>query len=240
MVNPLRIHPQFGFSIGYTVYHVYHVYPYLGWCISKGCLHMVWPPGWRHPQSCDAAVPRYSSCAFFAVNLMYQPGLKKQHCTILHFFCLSCPPTGTVPFIFALSQVSLILVSTHCIIPLFFWGVRLSHFHVKSNCCLLLHCLRWKEPKKKVPRWFLCRADWTKGTSLLISVHSELFSPEWEAGKAAFKHVTLSRKGHNSFLGCKPLGPRASLILRWQKKNFTRVGKKSHFDNIARWPLQIR
>ena len=182
MVNALRIHPQFGFNIGYTVYHVYHVYPYLGWCISKGGWHMVWPrPGWRHPQSCDAAVPRYSSCAFFAVNLMYQPGLKKQHCTILHFFCLSCPPTATVPFTFALSQVSLILVSTSCIIPLCFWGVRLSHFYVKSNCCLLLHCLRWKEPKKKVPRWFLCRADWTKGTSLLISLHSELFP--WMRGR---------------------------------------------------------
>jgi hypothetical protein len=55
------------------------------------------------------------------------------------------------------------------------------------------------------------------------------FSPEWEAGKAAFKNVTLSRKGHNSFLWCKPLGPRASLILRWQKKNFTRVGQKKSF-----------
>ena len=54
-------------------------------------------------------------------------------------------------------------------------------------------------------------------------------SPEWKAAKAAFEHVTLSRKGHDSFLGRKPLGPIASLILRWQKKNFTRVGQRKSF-----------
>lgn len=90
-------------------------------------IHFCATPGWRHPQSCDAAVPRYS-CAFFSVNLLHQPGPKKQHCTssvsVVHLLLLY------VAFIFALSQVSLMypLTSFHC----FSVGSDLRTLHCKS------------------------------------------------------------------------------------------------------------